>query len=177
MDSWSEIQLKKMEADGNEQLNRTIELPDQWPNAQPDDCRFDQIGSQRIHHQIVPKENQRFPSCQGIDQYGKTLSSKAWQIPSTTPTEMAQPEVDTALFQIMRFCLRRIELLDNPRDEGNASRCGENGWHGVGLKQKISEVEVDTKIGEPSLGKAAIAGLHPLRLIHEATTTALAFGR
>ncbi|KAA8531020.1 hypothetical protein F0562_005732 [Nyssa sinensis] len=64
MDSWSEIQLKKMEADGNEQLNRTIELPDQWPNAQPDDCRFDQIGSQRIHHQIVPKENQRFPSCQ-----------------------------------------------------------------------------------------------------------------
>ncbi|KAA8538922.1 hypothetical protein F0562_025614 [Nyssa sinensis] len=88
-----------------------------------------------------------------------------------------QYEVDTALFQIMRFCLRRIELLDNPRDEGNASRCGENGWHGVGLKQKISEVEVDTKIGEPSLGKAAIAGLHPLRLIHEATTTALAFGR
>ncbi|KAA8521464.1 hypothetical protein F0562_012126 [Nyssa sinensis] len=114
---------------------------------------------------------------QGIDQYGKTLSSKAWQIPSTTPTEMAQPEVDTALFQIMRFCLRRIELLDNPRDEGNASRCGENGWHGVGLKQKISEVEVDTKIGEPSLGKAAIAGVHPLRLIHEATTTTLAFGR
>ncbi|KAA8544743.1 hypothetical protein F0562_019553 [Nyssa sinensis] len=46
-----------------------------------------------------------------------------------------------------------IELLDNPRDGGNASRCGENGWHEVGLKQEIAEVEVDKKIGEPNSGK------------------------
>ncbi|KAA8519100.1 hypothetical protein F0562_013356 [Nyssa sinensis] len=62
-------------------------------------------------------------------------------------------EVDAALFQIMRFCLRWIELLDNPRDEGNASRCRENGWHGVGLKQEISEVEVDTKLENPAQAK------------------------
>ncbi|KAA8519071.1 hypothetical protein F0562_013327 [Nyssa sinensis] len=54
---------------------------------------------------------------------------------------------------ILRFCLRWIELLDNPRDEGNASRCGENGWHGVGLKQEISEVEVDTKLENPARAK------------------------
>ncbi|KAA8514798.1 hypothetical protein F0562_017977 [Nyssa sinensis] len=40
-----------------------------------------------FHHLLITVAHQ------GIDQYGKTLSSKAWQIPSTTPTEMAQPGI------------------------------------------------------------------------------------